>query len=121
MNERTPAEHQLISERQTLLDRLQDWLEIPMLVLAFIWLALFVVEIVQAWAALPSVMQTTVHLGAVLRAVLLSDFCTAEADRCRLRTLPCMPLLPCEVWPSGGKTAFEFPILCQHPFAVVCL
>lgn len=46
MNQRTAAEHQLISERQTLLDRLQDWLEIPMLVLAFIWLALFVVEIV---------------------------------------------------------------------------
>jgi len=35
-----------MSERQTLLDRLQDWLELPMLVLALIWLALFVVEIV---------------------------------------------------------------------------
>lgn len=38
-------------ERGQLLERLQDWLETPMLVLAFIWLALFVVEVV--WGAGP--------------------------------------------------------------------
>lgn len=32
-------------ERETLLGQLQQWLETPMLVLAFLWLALFVVEV----------------------------------------------------------------------------
>jgi len=45
------TEHQIASERQQLLERLQGWLEIPMLVLAFIWLALFVVEII--WGLSP--------------------------------------------------------------------
>jgi len=37
---------ELDHERQALLEQFQEWLEIPMLVLAFIWLALFVVEII---------------------------------------------------------------------------
>lgn len=34
------------SERQSLLKRINDWLEIPMIILAFIWLALFIAEII---------------------------------------------------------------------------
>lgn len=41
------------SERQALLERLQDWLEVPMMVLAFVWLALFIIEVV--WGASPLV------------------------------------------------------------------
>jgi len=37
---------ELDHERQALLEQFQDWLEIPMLVLAFAWLALFVVEVI---------------------------------------------------------------------------
>jgi voltage-gated potassium channel len=37
---------QIEIERQSILRRIQHWLEIPMLVLAFVWLALFVVEII---------------------------------------------------------------------------
>ena len=38
--------HELDSQRLELLARLEDWLETPMLVLAFAWLALLVVELV---------------------------------------------------------------------------
>jgi voltage-gated potassium channel len=41
-----PLREDIAGERQTLLQELQDWLEMPMLVLAFIWLGLFVVEVV---------------------------------------------------------------------------
>ncbi|MCA1585995.1 MAG: ion transporter [Acidobacteria bacterium] len=36
----------LIQERAQLLQRLEDWLETPMLVLAFVWLALLVIELI---------------------------------------------------------------------------
>lgn len=42
---------ELRRERGQLLERLQDWLETPMLVLAFIWLAVFVVEVL--WGISP--------------------------------------------------------------------
>jgi voltage-gated potassium channel len=41
-----PSQDDIAGERQTLLQQVQDWLEIPMLVLAFIWLGLFIVEVV---------------------------------------------------------------------------
>ena len=41
-----PSRDNIASERQTLLQQLQDWFEIPMLVLAFIWLGLLVVEVI---------------------------------------------------------------------------
>ena len=46
-----PDEDSLAQERGQLLERLQDWLETPMLVLAFVWLAMFVVEMV--WGLTP--------------------------------------------------------------------
>ncbi len=42
----TPDEKALERERYELLQRLEDWLETPMLVLAFIWLALLVGELI---------------------------------------------------------------------------
>lgn len=44
-------QHDLDNERQALLEQFQDWLETPMLVLAFVWLALFVIEVV--WGLSP--------------------------------------------------------------------
>lgn len=46
-----PLQEDLHRERQALLEQLQDWLEMPMVVLAFIWLALFVVEVI--WGLTP--------------------------------------------------------------------
>ena len=47
----TPTEEFLEEERDQLLRQLQEWLELPMLVLAILWLALFVVEMV--WGLTP--------------------------------------------------------------------
>ena len=47
----TPTEQSLEEERYQLLWQLQEWLEMPMLALAFLWLALFVVELV--WGLTP--------------------------------------------------------------------
>lgn len=41
-----PSQGRIADERDMLLQQLQGWLEIPMLILAFIWLALMMVEIV---------------------------------------------------------------------------
>lgn len=51
--EQGPLRQQIDSERQALLERLQDLLEIPMVVLAFVWLALFIIEVI--WGASPLV------------------------------------------------------------------
>lgn len=55
-------------EQQSLLDQLSDWLEIPMLVLALVWLGLFVVEIV--WGLTP-LLRT---IGQVIWAIFAFDF-----------------------------------------------
>jgi voltage-gated potassium channel len=58
----------LTSERNELLLRLQTWLETPMLVLSFVWLALFVVEL--TWGLHP-LLEITSH---VIWAVFVIDF-----------------------------------------------
>lgn len=44
-------QQEIDKERETLLEQIHAWLEIPMLALAFIWLALFVVEVI--WGLTP--------------------------------------------------------------------
>ncbi|SEO62165.1 ion transporter [Nitrosovibrio sp. Nv6] len=69
MNEQPlPSQDKIANERQTLLQQLQDWLEAPMLVLAFIWLALLVVEIV--WGLSPLLEA----VGYIIWAVFIFDF-----------------------------------------------
>ena len=46
-----PTQPAIDSERAALVKQLQEWLELPMLVLAFIWLALFLVETI--WGLSP--------------------------------------------------------------------
>ena len=43
---KAPGKEALERERYELLQRLEDWLETPMLILAFAWLALLVVELI---------------------------------------------------------------------------
>lgn len=45
-DEKSPGQEALEKERYELLQRLEDWLEVPMLFLAFVWLALLVVELI---------------------------------------------------------------------------
>lgn len=58
----------LTRERGQLLERLQAWLETPMLVLAFVWLAMFVVEMV--WGLTPFLD----GLGLVIWALFAIEF-----------------------------------------------
>ena len=55
-------------ERASLLELLHEWLEIPMLVLAFLWLALFIVEII--WGLTP-VLEIA---GTIIWALFLLEF-----------------------------------------------
>jgi len=51
------ARTELDSEREGLLSRFHDWLEKPMLVLSFVWLALFVVDVI--WGLNPLLQYTS--------------------------------------------------------------
>jgi voltage-gated potassium channel len=61
-------EENLTRERDELLQRLEDWLETPMLVLAFAWLALLVVELI--WGE--SLLFGTI--GMIIWVVFIVDF-----------------------------------------------
>lgn len=61
-------EEDLTRERAELLQRLEDWLETPMLVLAFVWLALLVVELI--WGE--SLLFGTA--GTIIWVVFIVDF-----------------------------------------------
>ncbi|HSN55368.1 MAG TPA: ion transporter [Candidatus Sulfomarinibacteraceae bacterium] len=61
-------EEDLTRERDELLQRLEDWLETPMLVLAFVWLALLVVELI--WGE--SLLFGTI--GTIIWVVFIADF-----------------------------------------------
>ncbi|MFO7733346.1 MAG: ion transporter [Candidatus Aminicenantes bacterium] len=55
-------------ERYELLQRLEDWLETPMLVLAFVWLVLLIVELIRGESLLFGV------LGTIIWVVFILDF-----------------------------------------------
>ena len=63
------SEKQVLNrERQEILQQLEDWLETPMLVLGFVWLALFVVELI--WGLTPLL----AALGTVIWIIFILDF-----------------------------------------------
>jgi voltage-gated potassium channel len=53
-------------DRYELLQRLEDWLEAPMLVLAFVWLVLLVVELVRGESPLFDVLGTIIWIVFIL-------------------------------------------------------
>ena len=61
-------EEELNRERYELLQRLEGWLETPMLVLAFVWLALLVAELIQGESLLFFV------FGATIWVIFILDF-----------------------------------------------
>lgn len=63
------AEKQALEqERSEILQQLEDWLETPMLVLAFAWLALFVIELIWGLNPLLEVVSTTIWI------IFIADF-----------------------------------------------
>jgi voltage-gated potassium channel len=63
-----PDEEVLKRERNELLQRLEDWLETPMLVLAFVWLVLLVLELIRGESLL------FYSLGTIIWGVFILDF-----------------------------------------------
>jgi len=60
--------HVLNRERQEILQQLEDWLETPMLLLGFAWLALFVIELI--WGLTPLLQA----IGTVIWIIFILDF-----------------------------------------------
>ncbi|NHC37403.1 ion transporter [Scytonema millei] len=65
---KTSEKHLLNRERQEILQQLEDWLETPMLLLSFAWLALFVVELI--WGLTPLLQA----IGTVIWIIFILDF-----------------------------------------------
>lgn len=63
-----PEHQELCDARSAVLAELQSWLEVPMLVLAFVWLALFVAEVL--WGLTPFLEA----VGTVIWSLFLLDF-----------------------------------------------
>lgn len=64
----SPAKRALEQEQSEILQQLEDWLEIPMLLLSFVWLALFVLELIGGLSPLLDV------LGITIWIIFLLDF-----------------------------------------------
>ncbi len=60
----------LEKERNEVLQQLEDWLETPMLVLGFIWLALFIVEIIWGLNPLLEAVSITIWIIFILDFLL---------------------------------------------------
>ncbi|ACU89296.1 ion transporter [Desulfomicrobium baculatum] len=65
---KTTAKEDLRAQRYELLQQLEDWLETPMLVLAFVWLALLIVELIWGESHL------FYTIGTVIWVVFILDF-----------------------------------------------
>ena len=69
MSDPSTREKQAINrERREVLQQLEDWLEMPMLVLSFAWLVLFVIELIWGLSPLLQV------IGTVIWVVFIVDF-----------------------------------------------
>ncbi len=65
---KTSEKHVINRERQEILQQWEDWLETPMLLLSFAWLALFVVELI--WGLTPLLQA----IGTVIWIIFILDF-----------------------------------------------
>jgi len=68
MNPKSAPKLALDRERKELLQQWEDWLELPMLVLGFVWLGLFIVELV--WGLNPLLER----IGAIIWIAFIFDF-----------------------------------------------
>lgn len=65
-NVNLPPKRALEQEQSEILQQLEDWLEIPMLVLSFVWLTLFVVELIWGLSPLLDVLGITIWVLFIL-------------------------------------------------------
>jgi voltage-gated potassium channel len=92
-DEEAPVEEALKKERYELLQRLEDLLEIPMLVLAFVWLALLVVELVRGESLLFEIIGTLIWVIFILDFVTKFVLAPYKVDYLKRNWLTAMSLL----------------------------
>jgi len=90
---KSPDREVLERERHELLRRLEDWLETPMLVLAFVWLALLVVELVWGESLLFEVIGTIIWVIFILDFVVEFVLAPSKGDYLKRNWLTALSLL----------------------------
>ncbi|MDX2232231.1 MAG: potassium channel family protein [Leptolyngbyaceae cyanobacterium bins.349] len=66
MSQVNSSKRAIEQEQSEILQQLEDWLEIPMLVLSFVWLALFIVELIWGLSSFLDVMGTSIWMLFIL-------------------------------------------------------
>lgn len=83
----------LEQERFELLARLEDWLETPMLVLAFVWLALLIVEFIWGESSLFEVIGTSIYGVFIVNFALEFTLAPRKVDYLKRHWLTAISLL----------------------------
>lgn len=78
-----PSEPSLFEARNEVLQQLEEWLDLPMLALSFVWLALFVVELI--WELNPLLDAVSITIWLVFIFNFLLEFTIAPHKRTYLR------------------------------------
>jgi voltage-gated potassium channel len=83
MNSQQAPEQSLTEARSEVLQQLEDWLDLPMLVLSFVWLALFIIELIWGLNPLLNTVSTVIWILFILNFLL--EFIVAPHKRTYLR------------------------------------
>ncbi|KAM3094739.1 potassium channel family protein [Phormidesmis sp. 146-35] len=78
-----PPEHSLSQARSEVLQQLEDWLDLPMLVLSFVWLTLFIVELI--WGLNPFLDAVSITIWILFIFDFLLEFALAPHKRAYLQ------------------------------------
>ncbi|MBW4513701.1 MAG: ion transporter [Timaviella obliquedivisa GSE-PSE-MK23-08B] len=65
-NPELPQKYVLEQQRNEVLQQLEDWLDIPMLIFSFIWLALFIIELIWGLTPLLNALSVTIWIIFIL-------------------------------------------------------
>jgi voltage-gated potassium channel len=72
MRNLNPSDRQALEqERIEVLQQLEDWLETPMLILAFVWLALFIIELIWGLSQWMEIASNTIWILFILKFLVL--------------------------------------------------
>ena len=86
-------EEALEKERFELLERLEHWLETPMLVLAFVWLALLIVEFIWGESSLFEIIGTSIYVVFILNFALEFTLAPRKGEYLKRNWLTAISLL----------------------------
>lgn len=88
-----PNKEALEQERFELLERIERWLETPMLVLAFVWLALLIVEFTWGETSLFEIIGTSIYVVFILNFALEFTLAPRKGDYLKRNWLTAVSLL----------------------------